>query len=548
MSQPPRPPVSRRRFLGLGGKVLAGTAVAGSPSTHPAWSVHPAWIAHQAWSARVSADMPAPDAAVHLLSRAAYGATPAELDHLRAVGPAAWIEEQLDHAHIDDTAVEGPLAAGLATLAMDLPALMQHDEHIYRVPDALNAATLYRQAFSPRQLFEVMVDFWTDHFSINQYLDNAQWHKTVDDREVVRRHALGRFQDLVTASARSVAMLHYLNNDENTKAHPNENYAREIMELHTLGVATNGDPYTETDVLETARCFTGWSWVSRQNEPGFGGFKFFADRHDNRSKLVLGQRLPAGGGEHDAEIVIDILCRHPATPRFLATKLVRRFVTDDPVTETPALVDRVAAAYTATDGDIKAMVRAILTSEEFAGSFGRFGGRLTRPMDLVVRMMRATGAPQAGLVPQLADRPAPFHLVPFQLWYRALVGWMGFLNQMGHIPFAWPTPDGYPDRKESWAAAPVMLARWNLGLAFAGGSVVPGFTPHRHRPQDLATPAAVVDYWIETLLHRPMLDADRSLLASFFTDGGRLTLVQAAAQREAQLVALVLDSPYFQWR
>ncbi len=552
MSQPAPSPVSRRRFLGLGGRTLAAAALAGATdaagtdvagATLSGGVDHTASRARQGWSARASADMPAPDAAVHLLSRAAYGATPGELDHVRAVGAAAWVEEQLDHAGIDDGAVEEPLAAGLATLAMDLPALMEHDEHIYRVPDALNAATLYRQAFSPRQLFEVMVDFWSDHFSIYQYLDNAQWHKSIDDREVIRRHALGRFQNLLTASAKSPAMLHYLNNDENLKLHPNENYAREIMELHTLGVAVDGDPYTETDVLEAARCFTGWSWVGRFGEPDLGRFKFFPEHHDNGPKRVLGVTLPAGGGAHDAETVIDLLCHHPATPRFLATKLVRRFVTDDPIAETPALVERVSAAYTATDGDIKAMLRAILSSEEFAASFGRYGGRLTRPMDLVVRMMRATGVPQAMLVPRLDDASLPFHK-----WYFALVGWRAFLVQTGHIPFGWLTPDGYPDRKESWTAAAVMLNRWNLGLALAGGGIVPDFTPHHRRPQDLATPAAVVDYWIETLLHRPMLDADRALLVSFYTDGGRLSLAQAAAQREAQLVALVLDSPYFQWR
>jgi len=525
MPPPARPLVTRRRFLAV---------------DRPSFGVS---HTRRAWSARASADMPEPDAAVHLLSRAAFGAAPAELAHVRAVGPAAWVEEQLAYERIDDAAVEGPLVAGLPTLAMDLPALMAHDEHIFRVTDALNAATLYRQCFSPRQLLEVMVDFWTDHFSIYQYLDNAQWHKTVDDREVVRRHALGRFKDLLTASAKSPAMLHYLDNDLNVKGNLNENYAREIMELHTLGVAVDGDPYTEADVVEVARCFTGWSWVGRANEPDLGRFKFFPDRHDDGPKRVLGHVLPAAGGARDAETVIDLLCRHPATPRYLATKLVRRFVTDDPPTWTPALVDRVAAVYAATDGDIKAMVRAVLASEEFAGSFSRYGGRLTRPMDLAVRMMRATGVPQAGLEPRLDDLRVPFHL-----WYTELVGWNGFLNRAGQVPFGWLSPDGYPDRKEKWTTAAVMLARWNLGLGLANGEVVRGFVPHRRRPQDLATAAAVVDHWIEALLHRPMLEADRDLLESFFTDGGRLTLAQAAAQREAQLVALVLDSPYFQWR
>lgn len=543
MSLPQRMPnhtptrLSRRRFLGLGSRADASGA---TPPAGPDAVSHPSG---QRWTAHQSADMPPPDPVVHLLNRAAFGAAPQDLAQARAMGVEAWVDAQLNFEAIDDSAVEGPLAAGLPSLAMSLNDLSQLDQHTYRVTDALNAATFYRQAFSPRQLYEVMVDFWTDHFSIYQLMENAEVFKSVDDREVIRKHALGRFKDLLTASAHSPAMLRYLNNDENTKDHPNENYAREIMELHTLGVAVNGVPYTEADVLEVARCFTGWTWNRTWNDPVYGTFLFVPDRHDRGVKHVLGTLVPAQGGQQDGLTVIDRLCDHPATARFLALKLVRRFVADDPLASAPALVDRVADAYTRTDGDIKAMVREVLVSPELAGAFGRHGGKLTRPMDVAVRMMRAAGVPQAAIVPRLGD-----HAYPFQAWYFELVGYQGFMRRMGHIPFGWLTPDGYPDVKEPWASAVGMLSRWNMALALATGGLVPGFRPHEYRPRELASPEAVVDHWIDALLHRPMLPEDREVVLAFYSGGGAGGPATPPALREAQTVALVLASPYFQWR
>ena len=534
-------PFTRRRLLAMGGlatAVVAPAAVAASGDQRGA-NRRPAL----SWSARASADMPPPDPAVHLLSRCAWGATPADLARVAQLGTVAWIEEQLDVEGIDAGEVDGPLIAGIPELSLDLAKLEVLNQHTYRVTDALNAATLYRQVYSPRRLHEAMVDFWSDHFSINQYMEGATWHKLIDDRDVIRPHALGSFKDLLTASARSVAMLIYLNNELNRSGQLNENYAREILELHTLGVAVDGQPYTEADVLEVARCFTGWAWANRNGDPHYGAFRFYADRHDQGIKQVLGQTIPAGGGERDALVVIDQLCRHPATARFLATKLVRRFVGDDPLADLSQLVDRVAEAFLVNDGDIKAMLRVLLNAPEFMASFGRHGGRLNRPMELAVRMMRVTGVPQGLLLPTLGDPKLPFHQ-----WYSSLVGWDGFLNHMGQVPFAWLTPDGYPDQKENWTSSVVMVYRWNLGLAMAEGRVAPGFRPRLHRPADLASAAEIVDHWIRRLIGRAMLAADRDTLLAWFTNGGTLSLAQAAAQREDGLIALILDSPYFQWR
>jgi uncharacterized protein (DUF1800 family) len=196
-----------------------------------------------------------------------------------------------------------------------------------------------------------MVGFWTDHLNINLEKGDCIYLKPSDDREVIRRHALGKFRDLIRASATSPAMLVYLDGKENQKARPddipNENYARELLELHTLGVHGG---YTQNDVYEVARCLTGWRLRTKVAartvffEPGL---------HDDGSKNILGHSIPAGLGELDVERVVDILAAHPSTARFIATKLVRRFVADDPP---PSLVERVAAVFTETDGDIKSLV------------------------------------------------------------------------------------------------------------------------------------------------------------------------------------------------
>lgn len=532
---------SRRSFLRLGG--TAASALLPGAVRPVAAGLVAAGEAPLRWQAKVSADMPAPDPIVHLLNRAAFGPSPRDLAEARALGAAAWIERQLDYETIDDGAVEGPLAAGLPTLAMSLNDLAQLQQHTFRVPDVLNAATFYRQVFSPRRLYEVMVDFWSDHFNIYQPMENAEIFKSIDDREVIRRHALGRFKDLLTASARSAAMLHYLNNDESSKDQPNENYAREIMELHTLGVAVEGQPYTERDVLELARCFTGWTWNKTWNHPVHGDFLFRPEQHDEGPKRVLGQDFPAQGGERDGRMAIDLLCAHPATARYLAVKLLRRFVCDDPLAEIPELVDRVAAVYTATDGDIKAMVRSILGSEAFALSFAGFGGKLTRPMDLAVRMLRAADTPQAAIKPQMGDMS-----FPFQIWYYELVGYRGYMNRMGQVPFGWLTPDGYADVKGAWSTTVAMLERWNMALGLAGGSMVPDFRPHEHRPAGWTSAEDIVDHWTKALLHRPMLPADRQHLIDFLSGPLKPGEAVSADQREMQTVALILGSPYFQWR
>jgi len=525
--------LSRRDFMKIGSTTAAAAVVPAPPEALiPRPNVR--------WVAKTAADMPAPDIAALLLSRAAFGARPGEVERARQMGPQAWIEEQLDAASIDDGEASGALQAlGLTTLGMTPTELMALDQPGAAVNE-LQQATLLRMVFSRRVLYEVLVEFWSDHFSMTQRDGQVRTLKNHDDREVNRKHALGKFKDILTASAKSPAMLFYLDNVVNYANNINENYAREIMELHTLGVAVDGVPYSEEDIKEVARCFTGWT-ISRggANNPGRGEYLFEARRHDKGVKRVLGQAIPGNRGEEDGLQVIDILCDHPSTPRFLATKLVRRFVTDDPAREAPELVDAVAQAYARSGGDHRAMMRTLLTHPTFAVSFGRFGGKLTRPLDFAVRLLRVLGA-------------RPGTAAEWRNLQSAVGGNRGFLAQAGHIPFYWPTPDGYPDVKDAWAATGGILSRWNLGLRLAGageGGRSP-VNPVAQMPADVATAGAAADWWIDRLLHRPMLPADRATLVDFLTaggsDGDRLSAQMR--NRLPELIALVVDSPYFLWK
>ena len=282
-----------------------------------------------------------------------------------------------------------------------------------RIMAELQASRILRAVYSERQLQEVMVDFWTNHFNVFAGKGADRWLLPAYDRDTIRPHAMGKFSTLLQATAQSPAMLFYLDNFQSVSPNANwqaaarcecwsaaiamdrdeqppqpqrqrrginENYARELMELHTLGVDGG---YTQKDVQEVARCFTGWTifqprggaaavnaMMGEAGRRNAGKFFFNARTHDDGEKIVLGHKIPAGGGIKDGLMVLDILARHPSTAKFIATKLVRHFVADNPP---PALVDRVAATFTKTDGDIRETLQDDLLLEriQFAGSVSR---------------------------------------------------------------------------------------------------------------------------------------------------------------------------------
>uniref|UniRef100_UPI0021497742 DUF1800 domain-containing protein n=1 Tax=Tahibacter caeni TaxID=1453545 RepID=UPI0021497742 len=422
-----------------------------------------------------NASLPLPDAAVHLLNRTSFGVDEAALARLRTIGAAAYLDEQLHPGGLDD----GPLDAVLARLSTltlsDAELVRQYataEPGQRQVPlQELRAATVLRQRYSRRQLFEVMVEFWSNHFNVTHSDGRARYYKTSDDRDVIRPHALGRFADLLRASARSPAMLVYLDNASNVVDGPNENYARELLELHTLGVDGG---YGESDVKEVARCFTGWGLRNHE-------YHFFANRHDYGAKRVLGRRLPANRGEEDGEAVLDLLAAHPSTARHIAYKLLCRFVEDAPAA---ALVDRIAGVFGASGGDIRATVAAVLQSAEFQASADR---KFRRPAEYLTSCLRASAA--------VMDGEAGLRLLT------------AALTAQGQAPLNWPAPNGYPDVQGYWLNTAALLARWNFALAlFERGAAAPLHVDIAALRGTAATPAALVDRLAARLLHRPLAD------------------------------------------
>ncbi len=503
-------------------------------------------------------------AILHALSRLTYGPRPGDVGRVRALGLEAWIERQLRPQTIDDSATERALA-GLATLGMSIPDLLREyprpdqkllakmqsgemsrqemmeryplEKRPYRIAAELQAAKMVRAVSSERQLQEVMVDFWFNHFNVFAQKGDVRWYVAAYEREAIRPHALGKFPDLVRATARHPAMLFYLDNwlsakpdfvvpqgpNRGRKAGLNENYARELMELHTLGVDGG---YTQQDIIEVARAFTGWSIDRPRVE---GRFVFRRLMHDPDAKTVLGQRIPPGGSEDDGERVIEILTRHPSTARFIATKLVRRFVSDTPP---PALVERVAATYAKTGGDVKAMVRVILQSPEFRGE-DAYRAKVKKPFEFVASAARALGAS--------VDARGAFGLV------RASA-------EIGEPLYGAQPPTGHPDRAETWVNAGALLARMNFALALANGryprvavdlgALVAGADPK--------SPDAVLDRLLATLVGKDASPETRTVLAAQLTSPQITRLTPddrgPANTDVAKLAALVIGSPEFQRR
>ena len=327
-----------------------------------------------------------------VLDRLGYGPRPGDVKALRAQGVDAYIAQQLAPETIEENWELAPLLAECETLEMDPDAIREVEQEwgydkavtpvcnalfkfprlypqpeLQRAANELGRATALRAVYSRRQLLEVMVEFWTDHFNIDQSKADCRWLKTVDDGEI-RRHALGKFRDLLTVSAQSPAMLVYLDNATNckfdpaTQTPPNENYARELLELHTLG---DTSAYTLGDIQQVAKCFTGWS-VEREWELNPGRFMFREKDHDDGEKWVLGQRIPPGQGQADGEAVIALLARHPLTARNLAGKLCRYFIGEE---ASAALVERLVAVYSQTDGDMREVLEALFSCDEFRTRF-----------------------------------------------------------------------------------------------------------------------------------------------------------------------------------
>jgi uncharacterized protein (DUF1800 family) len=594
---------------------------------------------------------PNPGALLRQLQR--QGKAPAELatlrDARRSGADEAKPKTQQPAAQINDAESEKmsagamtPPAAGAGPAANDASAdearrayrralaeYMRENglENPQRIMAELHASRILRAVYSERQLQEVLVDFWTNHFNVFMGKGVDRWFLTSYDRDVIRPHALGKFRDLLEATAKSPAMLFYLDNFQSVSpnnrrlsrqereqfleqlspemrerleglggggrrrglggmrrlrqqqrretgemaagagsssssspnAQPrqqrrpkrglNENYARELMELHTLGVEGG---YTQKDVQEVARCFTGWTLLdprgyARTDEDG-GRFIFNPRLHDDGEKTVLGQRIPAGGGIRDGQLVLDILARHPSTAKFIATKLARRFVADNP---DPALVSAVAASYTRSDGDIRETLRALFASPQFNSTEAR-RAKIKTPFEVAVSAIRALGGETNGS-PQLHQ----------------------WIARMGEPLYGYQAPTGYPDTAADWVNTGALLERLNFALALAANRI-PGtrvdlkrFAGEEAAPGRAVEQERLVDRFLALILQGDISPKSRAVLmkqlgeqaaapapTSEEISAGRgarraqrarqMEMAAAAHPEAARIAALILGSPEFQ--
>lgn len=574
---------------------------------------------------------------VHVLNRITFGPCPGDVETVEKMGLRNYVESQLHPETIDDSAVEQEVAQFelLQMSPQELSQLFLEDTKRFvnkqkqltangqgtQPPQAANAnagqnqveppppvapqgntmnmideankwrsvaaigqleqAKLVRAIESRRQLQEVLVDFWSNHFNIDMKKGPDRVYKIVDDREVIRPHIWGKFRDLLEASAKSPAMLHYLDNATNTVAREvspleqqmqamyiqktlgaaapadaatdnqplkakkqggiNENYAREIMELHTLGVDGG---YTQQDVQEVARCFTGWS-IDRQT----GAFAFHPRQHDNGAKVVLGHQIPAGGGMQDGETVLDILASHPSCAHFISRELCQRFVADEPPA---ALVDRIAKVFTESHGDLRGVTGAILASPEFL-SPESYGNKIKSPLEFAVSAVRAS---ESTIV---AKQPPPFDKLVPTMEGSAIMGrgqaadriaktnrqslnW--HIYELGEPLFACTPPTGYKEVSKTWVSPGALIERLNFAMALTQQQIsdIHFDTQKIIDGTDLDKPDRILDQCISVLLQNNITDATRKILmqSALPAEGESRTV------NPAKLIGLIIGSPEFQ--
>lgn len=504
--------MNRRSFLKLAGIVAAGATLSACQPLYAKIGGPVETLSPSPFHLFSPADFLA-------LSRLTFGPRVSERQRVAEIGLAAWLEEQLSPETINN----GPLdwrMHDFDVLKLDAATLAELGDQLFdglnpdHVIAPLRQATLLRQVYSRCQLYEVMVEFWTDHFNISVNKGDCWYLKVVDDREVIRKHALGNFRDLLHASAKSPAMLVYLDNQVNEARTPNENYAREVMELHTLGV--NGG-YTQTDVMELARCLTGWTVGKGIRR---GKFQFNEDLHDFKTKTVFGTRIDPNGMA-EAEQVLDSLAGHPATAQHLATKLVRRFIADDPPAE---LVARAAQTFLQTNGDIRATLRTIFLNGFLSAAMyvNPIQPKFKRPVNFVVSALRMVNAETDG------GKPV-----------------QEYLSQMGQAYYDWPTPDGPPDTTLDWQGN--LLQRWKFSLALARNELDNATKVDTEALLNL-TDAMDIETFVERVsplvLGAPLASGARAQMSAALRHAGASDTPEVASA----VLAGLLASPAFQWK
>ncbi len=519
------------------------------------------------------------EAILHALNRLGYGPQPGEVERIKQTGLEMWIEQQLHPEQIDDAALParlGPLpVAGMSErqLLAEYPqpdaaakklgitvdeyrkrmdALAHPPQGVAPAPSKLpqevlneiSDAKVLRAIYSERQLEEQLTDFWFNHFNVFANKDLDLWLVGPYERDTIRPRVLGKFRDLVEATAKSPAMEFYLDNylsadpaafDRLRHAPPaprganlppvgarrglNENYGRELLELHTLGVDGG---YTQKDVIETARCFTGWTIRALRDNPEF----YFDERvHDPGAKTVLGKKIKRGGIK-DGEQVLDIVSQDRHTSHHISLELAQHFVSDTPP---DALVERMAKTFEKSHGDLREVMRTMIYSPEF-WSRQAYRAKVKTPLELVASTARALGAD--------VDDAAP------------LVGWIA---RIGEPLYQQLPPTGYPDKAQAWVNTGALLNRLNYAITLASNQVRGSEVelPPLLGDDAAEDPYQALDRAVSVFLGGQVSDATRATLEKESADPHALGISAAANTRQASLgviTGLVLGAPEFQQR
>ncbi|MBI5822512.1 MAG: DUF1800 domain-containing protein [Chloroflexi bacterium] len=573
-SHPPK--FTRRDFFKLGGTLAAASLLAACTPDETLPEPGIPTSQNNLTTGPTPTPPPLASLAIIALSRMSFGIRPGDIEAFLALGSTdderlqAYVSQQLNPDSMDDTDFETRYnAAGFETLHKTHEQL--YADHIAGNPYDSNDdtywewygkpayelvdATVLRAVYSKKQLVEMLADFWHNHFNIFFWQDDGVPLLVSYNRDVLRTHMLGNFRQMLEAVAKHPSMLYYLNQNNSTDAGPNENFARELFELHTLGAENYQgvrDPnsvekdangiaigYVDNDVYEAARCLTGWrvdddlgDWEDGIEKTG--NFIYSKSSHDRFNKLVLGKYIEADQSDlKDGMDVLDLLANHPGTARFIARKLCRRFISDLPP---ESVIQTAANAFTEfrdAPDQLKRVIETILFSNEFKQSWGN---KIKRPVEAAFSMMRALNS--------------DFTRIPGSL------SWM--IGMMGQPIFERRPPDGYPDVKEAWANSMSILYRWNMAVGITENwmddenlGLKMRTDVYAQTPTEIRTSAALADFWIQRLLGRTIAETDRAAIIA--------VMAQEYAPDEPlpddhvqyvlpAMVEVILMSPDFQWK